>query len=129
MSVITQSRSKSKLTITLNTSILTGIHTYLRRKEDKWHIMEQANSQSEKDMHYDPDLFRRRALLAAQFKALPTYGTAEFWRRIAEPQLKLALPLEVLVKCVRVAMTREDGAGKKRSFTKSTSRFRNVRLC
>ena len=116
MNVITQAQPESKLTITLNTSILTGIHTNLRRKEDKWHIMEQANSQSERDMNYDQDLFRRRALLAAQFKALPTYGTAEFWRRIEEPQLKLALPLEVLVKCVRVAMTREDGAGKNRIF-------------
>ena len=113
---MTRPSSKSKLTNTLNASILTGIHTNLRRKEDKWHIMEQAYSQSEKDSNYDQDLFRRRALLAAQFKALPTYGTAEFWRRIEEPQLKLALPLEVLVKCVRVAMTREDSAGKNRIF-------------
>jgi RNA polymerase sigma factor (sigma-70 family) len=116
MSVMSQTKFMGKLTITLNTFILAGIHTNLRRKEDKWHIMEQAISQSEKDMNYDQDLFRRRALLAAQFQSLPTYGSAEFWSRIEEPQLKLALPLEVLVKCVRVAMTQEDSAGKNRIF-------------
>jgi hypothetical protein len=88
VSVITHPQSKSKLTITLNASILTGILTNPRRKEDKWHNMEQAIYQTDKDMIYDQDLFRRRALLAALFKTLPTYGTAEFWRRIEESQSK-----------------------------------------
>lgn len=74
--------------------------------------MEQATSQIEKDSNYDQDLVRRRAFLVTQFQSLPTYGTAEFWSRIEESQLKLVLPLEVLVKCVRVAITREDSAGK-----------------
>jgi hypothetical protein len=70
--------------------------------------MDQATSQIEKDSNYDQDLVRRRAFLATQFQSLPTYGTAEFWSRIEESQLKLALPLEVLVKCVRVAVPCED---------------------
>jgi RNA polymerase sigma factor (sigma-70 family) len=81
-----------------------------------WNTMDQATSQIEKDSNYDQDLVRRRAFLATQFQSLPTYGTAEFWSRIEESQLKLALPLEVLVKCVRVAITREDSAGKNRIF-------------
>ncbi|HEY6286004.1 MAG TPA: hypothetical protein VIX20_10105, partial [Ktedonobacteraceae bacterium] len=55
-----------------------------------------------------------RAILAARFQALPTYGSADFWRLVEEPQLKLTLPLEVLVKCIRFAMTEEDSAGKNR---------------
>ena len=116
MNVITQAQPESKLTIIQKAPILTGENTNLRRKEEMWNTMEQAISQTEKDCNYDQDLVKRRALLAAQFKSLPTYGTAEFWRRIEEPQLKLALPLEVLVKCVRVAMTREDSSGKNRIF-------------
>lgn len=78
--------------------------------------MEQATSQIEKDSNYDQDLVRRRAFIAAQFQALPSYGSAEFWSRIEEPQLKLALPLEVLVMCIRIAIMREDDTGKNRIF-------------
>lgn len=78
--------------------------------------MEQATSQIEKDSNYDQDLVRRRAFIAAQFQALPSYGSAEFWSRIEESQLKLALPLEVLVMCIRIAIMREDDTGKNRIF-------------
>ena len=78
--------------------------------------MEQASSQIEKNSNYDQDLVKRRAFIATQFQALPPYGSAEFWSRIEESQLKLALSLEVLVKCIRVAIMREDGAGKNRIF-------------
>ncbi len=78
--------------------------------------MEQATSQIEKDSNYDQDLVKRRAFIATQFQALPPYGSVEFWSRIEESQLKLALSLEVLVKCIRVAIMREDGAGKNRIF-------------
>jgi hypothetical protein len=53
--------------------------------------MEQETSQSETDVNNDHELVRRRAILAAEFHALPTYGSADFWRRVEEPQLKLAL--------------------------------------
>jgi|GEM_PF-602279 len=116
MNVITQTQMKGELTITQKTPILAEVNTGLRHKEEVRNIMEQETSQSEKDVNYDQDLFRRRANLAAQFQALPTYGSAEFWSLIEEPQLKLALPLEVLVKCIRVAITPEDNAGKNRIF-------------
>jgi hypothetical protein len=73
------------------------------RKEEMWNTMEQATSQTEKDSNYVQELARRRAFLATQFQSMPTYGSADFWRRIEECQSKLAPPLEVLVKCVRVA--------------------------
>src|SRR5437773_7200475 len=81
-----------------------------------WITMEQATSQIEKNSNYDQELVKRRAFIATQFQALPPYGSVEFWSRIEESQLKLALSLEVLVKCIRVAIMREDGAGKNRIF-------------
>ena len=112
----TQTQIKGKLTITRKTPILAEVNTGLRHQEEVWNIMEQGTSQSEKEVNYDQDLFRRRAILASQFQALPTYGSVEFWSLIEESQLKLALPLEVLVKCIRVAIAREDNVGKKRIF-------------
>jgi len=76
--------------------------------------MEQATSHSMSDHVYAQDLIQRRALIASQFLTLPPYGSMEFWQHIEEPQPKQALPLEVLVKCVRVAIRREDDAGKMR---------------
>ena len=116
MNVITQTQHMSKLTITQKNPILTEVNIDLRRKEEVWNIMQQETSQYKKDVNYDQDLLGRRAFLATQFQALPAFGSAEFWSRIEEPQLKLALPLEVLVKCIRVAITREDCAGKNRIF-------------
>jgi hypothetical protein len=54
--------------------------------------MEQETSQSEQDADNDLALVRRRAVLATAFQALPTYGSAEFWRLVEESQLKLTLP-------------------------------------
>ena len=88
----------------------------LRRMEEEWNIMEQETSQSETNVNNDHELVRRRAILATEFQALPTYGSAAFWRLVEEPQSKLALSLEVLVKCIRVAITRKDSAGKNRIF-------------
>ena len=76
--------------------------------------MEQATFQSEKDSNYDQNLAKRRAFLATQFQSIPAYGSAEFWRRIEESQLMLALPLEVLVKCVHVALKKEDYTSKQK---------------
>jgi len=76
--------------------------------------MEQATSDVMRDVTYEQDLIKRRALIAEQFMTLPSYGSTEFWQRIEESQSKQALPLEVLVKCIRLAIHREDGTGKKR---------------
>lgn len=86
------------------------------RKEEKWNTMEQATSHIMRDDTYEQDLIRRRALIARQFLALSPYGSDEFWQCIEESQSKLALPLEVLVKCIRVAIRREDSRGKNRIF-------------
>lgn len=77
-------------------------------------IVEQKNSQSQRDVDYDLELVRRRAELAAIFQALPTYASTEFWNLFEEPEVKVALPLEILVKCARVAIAREDDAGRNR---------------
>jgi hypothetical protein len=64
----------------------------LRRMEEEWNIMQQETSQFEADVINDHELVRRRTILATEFQALPTYGSADFWRLVEEPQLKLALP-------------------------------------
>lgn len=88
--------------------------------------MEQATYEAEKDNNYVKELAKRRAIIAHQFQSIPTYGSAEFWSRIEESQLELVLPMEVLVKCVRVAITREDNAGKNRIFEMIFRRIQNT---
>ena len=83
--------------------------------------MEQATSGIMRDDTYEQDLIKRRTLISGQFLTLPPYGSTEFWQRIEESQAKQALPLEVLVKCVRVAIHGGDSAGKNRSSTRSIS--------
>lgn len=61
-----------------------------------------------------PELVRRREYLASIYHALPTYGSTAFWRMVEEPDLTLALPLEVLTRCARAAITRGDDAGRNR---------------
>ncbi len=113
MEVITESQYISKLTISTKTPILSGGNVALCPMEVVG-IVEQKNSQSRRDVDYDLELVRRRADLAAAFQALPTYASTTFWSLIEEPELKVALPLEILVKCARVAIAREDDAGRNR---------------
>src|SRR5437588_8196677 len=61
-----------------------------------------------------PELVRRREYLASIYGALPTYGSPAFWRMVEEPDLTLALPLEVLTRCVRAASAYGDEAGRNR---------------
>jgi RNA polymerase sigma factor (sigma-70 family) len=77
-------------------------------------IVEQKSSQSKRDVDYDLELVRRRADLATAFQALPSYASAEFWSLVEKPEIKVALPLEILVKCARSAITCEDDAGRNR---------------
>ena len=51
----------------------------------------------------DDEVVRRRDYLAGIYESLPGYGSDAFWRIVAEPDQRLALPLEALVKCVRAA--------------------------
>lgn len=114
MKMITQSQYKSELTITPKSPILSGVNGELLRMEEVRGIMEQESSQSEQDDDNDLALLRRRAILASAFQALPTYGSTAFWSIVEEPQLKLTSPLEILVKCARVAIVQEDRASSKR---------------
>lgn len=77
-------------------------------------IVEQKRSQTQREVVYDLELVRRRADLATAFQALPTYASAEFWHLIEGTELKKALPLEILVKCARVAITCADEVGRNR---------------
>src|SRR5947209_8384064 len=63
----------------------------------------------------DGELVRRRMLLSAMYDVLPVYGSVAFWRAIEEPGEDV-LPLEVLVRCVRTAVSRGDDSGRKRIF-------------
>ena len=51
------------------------------------------------------------------FLNVEPYGSVEFWSSIEEPDLKLAVPLEVLVKCTRAAIACRDDAGRNRIIT------------
>lgn len=74
--------------------------------------MEQEHSQVEDAV--EDQLVARRLTLAKAYQALPVYGSSEFWNIIEEPDLKLMLPLEVLVKCSRFALANGDNAGWRR---------------
>ena len=75
-------------------------------------MVEQKHSQLAEET--DDELVKRRAALTNAYQALPAYGSDLFWHMIEEPDLKIALPLEVLVKCARVAITRGDDIGRNR---------------
>ncbi len=74
--------------------------------------MEQKFSQIEEDA--DRGLIRRRIELANVYQTLPEYGSIEFWKIMEEPDVKTALPLEVLVRCFRLAIARGDDIGRNR---------------
>lgn len=59
-------------------------------------------------------LARRRVALEKAYQALPGYGSTEFWQVVEEPDLRNALPLEVLARCFRLAIASGDDAGRNR---------------
>jgi len=71
-------------------------------------------AQTEEQDDRDAEIVRRRTAFAEAYNTLPTYGSPAFWRAIEEPQPGKTLPLEVLVRCARLASTREDDEGRKR---------------
>lgn len=54
--------------------------------------------------------------LAQLYTALPSYGSTSYWSRVEESDMHRALPLEVIVKCIRAAVVRGDSVGRKRTF-------------
>lgn len=77
--------------------------------------MESEHSQVEEDT--DSNLIRRRVELANVYRTLPEYGSDSFWCIIEEPDLKVALPLEVLVMFFRFAIANGDDVGCNRIIT------------
>ncbi len=75
-------------------------------------IVEQERSQVEGAI--EDQLAARRLTLTKAYQALPVYGSSEFWSVIEEPDLGIAQPLEVLVKCSRFALANGDDAGWRR---------------
>jgi len=63
----------------------------------------------------DVELVKRRKGLADRYDALPGYGSVAYWKAI-EAGVEEALPLELLVRCVREAIGRGDDIGRKRLF-------------
>jgi DNA-directed RNA polymerase specialized sigma24 family protein len=56
----------------------------------------------------------RRIVLAELYNALPAYGSMAFWHAIEDPEVGTALPLELLVRCVRAASSQGDIEGRNR---------------
>jgi Sigma-70, region 4 len=61
-------------------------------------------------------LARHRMHLAQLYTTLPTYGSVAYWRSVEETDMHRALPLEVIVKCIRASIGRGDIVGRKRTF-------------
>ncbi len=65
----------------------------------------------------DEEVIKRRAYLAGIYTGLPAYGSEAFWRIVETQYVKSALPLEVLVKCLRIAVSKGDTEGRNRIVT------------
>jgi RNA polymerase sigma factor (sigma-70 family) len=101
----------SKLTIFTKTPILSEVNVEPCRTEELG-IVELEHSQLEEDTGHQ--LVKRRTALANAYQALPAYGSPEFWHMVEEPDVKVALPVETLVKCARVAISCGDDTGRNR---------------
>lgn len=78
--------------------------------------MIQEYSQAVKDDEREAMFVQHRVHLARLFSSLPSYGSSAYWRVLEEPDMHLALPLEVLVKCIRASVAYRDKVGQKRIF-------------
>src|SRR6266581_7944023 len=68
---------------------------------------EQVDPEWDHDAHSTKAVQSRRGL-AEQYGALPVYGSATFWHALEKPDI----PLEMLVHCLRTAMTYDDNIGR-----------------
>jgi RNA polymerase sigma factor (sigma-70 family) len=65
----------------------------------------------------DAEFIKRRQAFAYQYSTLPEYGSLAFWRVVEESDTMFALPLEVMVRCLRTAIARGDVEGRNRIMT------------
>ncbi len=68
--------------------------------------------------HDNAEYVKRRKALAYQYITLPAYGSLAYWRVVEETDATFALPIEVLVRCLRAAIAREDVEGRNRIMTR-----------
>jgi RNA polymerase sigma factor (sigma-70 family) len=87
---------------------------HVRREIER--IVMRENVETVEGNESNAMFFQRRVHLARLFSTLPSYGSSAYWRVLEEPDIHLALPLEVLVKCIRASVPRRDKVGQKRIF-------------
>ncbi len=81
--------------------------------------MEKDTEQTEDRSFQEAKFQARRARLAGLYRALPPYGSTDFWRLLEQGEEEAQrLPLEVLVRVLREeAMAREDIQAQRRIFS------------
>jgi len=79
--------------------------------------LEKDSGQAGDSVFQETALQARRARLAELYRALPPYGSAEFWHLLERGEEVQTLPLEVLVRVLREeAIAREDRQAQRRIF-------------
>lgn len=68
--------------------------------------------------HDDAEYIKRRQAFAYLYSTLPAYGSHAYWRVVEENDATFALPIEVLVRCLRAAIARGDVEGRNRIMTR-----------
>jgi len=63
------------------------------------------------------ELTKRRQAFAYQYRTLPVYGSLAYWHVVEENDTTVALPLEVLVRCLRTSIANGDVEGRNRIMT------------
>lgn len=79
--------------------------------------MERKQAHPITDESDEVQLTKRRQAFAHQYSALPVYGSLPYWHVVEENDTMFALPLEVLVRCLRVSIARGDVEGRNRIMT------------
>jgi len=77
-------------------------------------VVKFESAQSKESSDRDSEVTRRRSVLADVYNTLPAYGSLAFWSAVEETDLQGAVPLEVLVRCVRRAIAQGDDEGRNR---------------
>jgi hypothetical protein len=76
--------------------------------------MEFKQSHSEESNRRNVAVVNRRNAITNMYDTLPDYGSIAYWCVIEEAEAVAPLPLEVLVRCARVAVARGDDEGRNR---------------
>ena len=77
-------------------------------------VVKFEGAESKEKSDRDSEVTRRRSQLVEVYNTLPAYGSRPFWSAVEEPELKGVVPLEVLVRCVRSAISQGDDEGRNR---------------